>query len=108
MTPALAILGTDRLVHLSGVDLVIVAFSFALVLGIGFYLKRFANVLAMHAPRLASNTPSALLDWNNNYGSDPNKAVCFHCSNLPKHFFRSVKMDFQERRTTARQRSQPM
>jgi len=22
--------------------------------------------------------------------------VCFHCSNLPKHFFRSVKMDFQE------------
>ena len=29
-------------------------------------------------------------------GSDPNKAVCFHCSNLPKHFFRSVKMDFQE------------
>jgi L-fucose isomerase-like protein len=50
----------------------------------------------MHALRLASETPSALLDWNNNYGSDPNKAVCFHCSNLPKHFFRSVKMDFQE------------
>ena len=50
----------------------------------------------MHALRLASCTPSALLDWNNNYGSDPNKAVCFHCSNLPKHFFRSVKMDFQE------------
>src|SRR6266704_3292638 len=47
-------------------------------------------------PQLASGTPSALLDWNNNYGSDPDKAVCFHCSNLPKHFFRSVKMDFQE------------
>jgi len=54
------------------------------------------GVLGMHAMRLASGTPSALLDWNNNYGSDPNKAVCFHCSNLPKHFFRSVKMDFQE------------
>jgi L-fucose isomerase-like protein len=54
------------------------------------------GVLGMHALRLASGTPSALLDWNNNYGSDPNKAVCFHCSNLPKHFFRSVKMDFQE------------
>ena len=54
------------------------------------------GVLGMHALRLASQTPSALLDWNNNYGSDPNKAVCFHCSNLPKHFFRSVKMDFQE------------
>lgn len=54
------------------------------------------GVLGMHALRLASDTPSALLDWNNNYGSDPNKAVCFHCSNLPKHFFRTVKMDFQE------------
>ncbi len=54
------------------------------------------GVLGMHALRLASGTPSALLDWNNNYGSDPNKAVCFHCSNLPKHFFRDVRMDFQE------------
>jgi L-fucose isomerase-like protein len=54
------------------------------------------GVLGMHALRLASQTPSALLDWNNNYGSDPDKAVCFHCSNLPKHFFRSAKMDFQE------------
>jgi L-fucose isomerase-like protein len=53
------------------------------------------GVLAMHALQLASETPSALLDWNNNYGSDPNKAVCFHCSNLPKHFFKDVKMDFQ-------------
>jgi len=31
------------LVHLSTVDLVIIAFYFALVLGIGFYLKRFAK-----------------------------------------------------------------
>jgi L-fucose isomerase-like protein len=53
------------------------------------------GVIGMHALRLASGTPSALLDWNNNYGSDPNKAVCFHCSNLPKHFFRDVKMDYQ-------------
>ena len=55
-----------------------------------------AGVLGMHALQLASGTPSALLDWNNNYGSDPNKAVCFHCANLPKHFFRSFKMDFQQ------------
>jgi L-fucose isomerase-like protein len=54
------------------------------------------GTLSMHALRLASETPSALLDWNNNYGDDPNKAVCFHCSNLPKHFFREVRMDFQE------------
>ena len=46
-----------------------------------------AGVLGMHALRLASETPSALLDWNNNYGDNPDKAVCFHCSNLPKHFF---------------------
>ena len=26
----------------------------------------------------------ALVDWNNNYGDDPDKAVVFHCSNLPK------------------------
>ena len=53
------------------------------------------GVLGMHALQLASGTPSALLDWNNNYGNDPNKAVCFHCSNLPKHFFQDVKMDYQ-------------
>ncbi len=54
------------------------------------------GVLSMHALRLASETPSALLDWNNNYGNHPDKAVCFHCSNLPKHFFRDVRMDYQE------------
>ncbi len=51
---------------------------------------------SMYALALASQTPSALLDWNNNYGDDPDKAVCFHCSNLPKHFFQDVKMDYQE------------
>ena len=54
------------------------------------------GVVAMQSLALASGTPSALLDWNNNYGDDPNKAVCFHCSNLPKHFFREARMDFQE------------
>ena len=54
------------------------------------------GVLSMHMLRLASNTPSAILDWNNNYGDNPDKAVCFHCSNLPKHFFKNVKMDYQE------------
>jgi len=55
-----------------------------------------AGVIGMHALQLASQTPSALLDWNNNYGDDPDKAVCFHCSNLPKHFFADVRMDFQQ------------
>ncbi|HYM36112.1 MAG TPA: fucose isomerase, partial [Steroidobacteraceae bacterium] len=55
-----------------------------------------AGVIGMHALQLASQTPSALLDWNNNYADDSDKAVCFHCSNLPKHFFQNVRMDFQE------------
>ncbi|MCX6538568.1 MAG: L-fucose/L-arabinose isomerase family protein [Acidobacteria bacterium] len=53
------------------------------------------GTIAMHALRLASGTPSALLDWNNNYGEDPDKAVCFHCSNLPRTFFTEARMDYQ-------------
>jgi len=54
------------------------------------------GLLAMYVLQLASGTPSAILDWNNNYGDDADKCVCFHCSNLPKSFFKSVKMDYQE------------
>ncbi|MBS1704284.1 MAG: fucose isomerase [Armatimonadetes bacterium] len=55
-----------------------------------------AGVVGMYALVCASGTPSALLDWNNNYGSDPDKAVVFHCSNLPKSVFEDQKMDYQE------------
>ena len=54
------------------------------------------GLLGMYILQLAGGTPSALLDWNNNYGSDPDKAVLFHCSNLPKSFFKSSKMDYQQ------------
>ncbi len=66
------------------------------------------GVLGMYILQLASATPSALLDWNNNYGSDPDKCVVFHCSNLPKSMFKpanggqdptprcGAKMHFQE------------
>jgi L-fucose isomerase-like protein len=54
------------------------------------------GLLGMYALQLASETPSALMDWNNNYGDNPDKAVCFHCSNFPKHFFEAVRMDFQD------------
>ncbi len=54
------------------------------------------GLLAMYILQLASGTPSALLDWNNNYAADPDKCVLFHCSNLPKSFFKSAKMDYQE------------
>ena len=39
MMPAMAIFVAPRLVHLSAVDVVIIAFYFILVLGIGFYLR---------------------------------------------------------------------
>src|SRR5690348_13445672 len=43
MNPALFLLNSSTLVHLSPVDLVIIVFYFALVLGIGLYLKGQAN-----------------------------------------------------------------
>src|SRR6266550_2425618 len=43
MTAILGMLVTERLVRLAPVDLAIVVFYFVLVLGIGFYLKRFAK-----------------------------------------------------------------
>jgi L-fucose isomerase-like protein len=54
------------------------------------------GMIGMYALQLAAGEPSAIVDWNNNYGEDPDKAVIFHCSNLPKHFFEDAKMDFQE------------
>ncbi len=46
------------------------------------------GALAMFILAQASQLPSALVDWNNNYGEDPDKAVIFHCSNLPKDIFK--------------------
>jgi L-fucose isomerase-like protein len=45
--------------------------------------------ISMYALALAAQTPSALLDWNNNFGEDRNKVVCTHCSNYPKSFFQN-------------------
>lgn len=54
------------------------------------------GMIGMYILQLASAAPSAIVDWNNNYGEDPEKCVIFHCSNLPKHFFEDFKMDYQE------------
>jgi len=51
-----------------------------------------AGLIGMYILQLASASPSAILDWNNNYGDDPNKMVLFHCSNLPKSFFQDTRM----------------
>lgn len=41
------------------------------------------GLLSMYILQLASGRPSAIVDWNNNYGNDPDKTVLFHCSNFP-------------------------
>ncbi|MFX0049006.1 MAG: L-fucose/L-arabinose isomerase family protein [Candidatus Hermodarchaeota archaeon] len=51
-----------------------------------------SGLIGMYILQLATDTPSAILDWNNNYGDNPNKMVLFHCSNLPKSFFKDTKM----------------
>lgn len=54
------------------------------------------GAIAMHILAQGSGAPSALVDWNNNYGTDPDKGVIFHCSNLPKDFFQGkFQMDYQ-------------
>jgi L-fucose isomerase-like protein len=42
------------------------------------------NAVAMQALMLASQEPSTCLDWNNNYGDDPDKCILFHCGPVPQ------------------------
>lgn len=58
------------------------------------------GTVAMVAMAQGSGRPSALVDWNNNFGDDPDKGVIFHCSNLPKDVFVNIgdkkpAMDYQ-------------
>ena len=45
------------------------------------------GALSMYALQLASGTPSAYFDWNNNYADERDKCVNLHCSNFPASFF---------------------
>ena len=51
-----------------------------------------AGVVSMYALQLASGRPSALVDWNNNYGGDENKCVFFHCGNWAKDFLPDIRI----------------
>jgi L-fucose isomerase-like protein len=51
-----------------------------------------AGVVSMYALQLASGRPSALVDWNNNYGNDPDKCVLFHCGNWAKDFLPDIRI----------------
>ncbi len=45
-----------------------------------------SGAVSMYALTLATGNAAALLDWNNNYGTDRGKCVATHCSNFPKSF----------------------
>jgi L-fucose isomerase-like protein len=51
-----------------------------------------AGVVSMYALQLASGKPSGLVDWNNNYGNDPDKCVFFHCGNWAKDFLPDIRI----------------
>lgn len=50
------------------------------------------GTLTMYAMQLASGSPSALVDWNNNYAEDENKCVLFHCGNWAKSFLPDIQI----------------
>jgi L-fucose isomerase-like protein len=50
------------------------------------------GVASMYALQLASNSPSALVDWNNNYADDPDRCVLFHCGNWAKSFIPDIEI----------------
>ena len=52
------------------------------------------GAVAMYAMQLAGGGPSALFDWNNNYGDDPDKLVVFHCSNTALSFYKEMNAGF--------------
>jgi L-fucose isomerase-like protein len=50
------------------------------------------GTLTMYAMQLASGSPSALVDWNNNYADDEDKCVLFHCGNWAKSFLPDIQI----------------
>ncbi len=51
------------------------------------------GALTMYAMQLASGSPSALADWNNNYADDDEKVVLFHCGNWAKSFLPDIAIN---------------
>jgi L-fucose isomerase-like protein len=42
------------------------------------------TAVSMYALQLAADKPAICLDWNNNYGDEPDKCILFHCGPVPK------------------------
>lgn len=45
------------------------------------------GALSMLALQAASDSPPALVDWNNNYDNSPEHCILFHCANFPASTF---------------------
>jgi L-fucose isomerase-like protein len=54
------------------------------------------GALSMYLLQIASGMPSALVDWNNNYGDDPDRCVFFHCGNWAKSFLPDIEIKTAE------------
>lgn len=55
------------------------------------------GLVGMYILQLASGSPSAIVDWNNNYEDSDDKCVLFHCSNFPIEFYETApSMDRHE------------
>lgn len=48
-----------------------------------------ANAVTMVALQEAAEMPATCLDWNNNYGDDPDKCIVFHCGPVPQKLMTS-------------------
>lgn len=47
------------------------------------------SAITMRALQLATEGPAACLDWNNNYGDDPDKVILFHCGSTAQSLMRA-------------------
>lgn len=47
------------------------------------------SAITMRALALATEGPAACLDWNNNYGDDPDKVILFHCGSTAQKLMAS-------------------
>ena len=47
------------------------------------------SAISMQAMKLASELPTACVDWNNNYGEDPDKVILFHCGPIAESLMAS-------------------
>ena len=47
------------------------------------------SAINMFSMQLAAEKPAACLDWNNNYGDDPDKVILFHCGPVAQSLMES-------------------